>query len=175
MANKRNTRKTVESIRHKDKRANIPTEELRDLASRESYLRKRILLYRVAGKRRWFVTARKKYAYTWQRGRFDGDVEFWKQGVSESGDVKPVRNGKSQQGAARSRDQGLSQAGRRGPLPVAQTRECRELFVQERAVVVAQAAAARVVRSKYSCGFPMIETEQPAKPSTGAYLALGLR
>ena len=31
-----------------------------------------------------------------------------------------------------------------GPLPVAQTRECRELFVQERAVVVAQAAAARV-------------------------------
>ena len=64
-------------------------------ASRESYLRKRILLYRVAGKRRWFVTARKKYAYAWQRGRFDGDVEFWKQGVSESGDVKPVRNGKS--------------------------------------------------------------------------------
>ena len=62
-------------------------------ASRESYLRKRILLYRVAGKRRWFVTARKKYAYAWQRGRFDGDVEFWKQGVSESGDVKPVKNG----------------------------------------------------------------------------------
>ena len=32
-----------------------------------------------------------------------------------------------------------------------------------------------VVRSKYSCGFPMIETEQPAKPFTGAHLALGLR
>ena len=26
------------------------------------------------------------------------------------------------------------------------------------------------VRSKYSCGFPMVETEQPAKPFTGAHL-----
>ena len=34
MAKKRNARKTVESIRHKDKRANIPTEELRDFVSR---------------------------------------------------------------------------------------------------------------------------------------------
>ena len=32
-----------------------------------------------------------------------------------------------------------------------------------------------VVRSKYSCGFPMLETKQPAKPFTGAHLALGLR
>lgn len=30
------------------------------------------------------------------------------------------------------------------------------------------------VRSKYSCGFPMVETEQPAKPFTGAHLAFGL-
>ena len=63
-------------------------------ASRKSYLRKRILRYRVAGKRRWSVTARKKNAYAWQHGRFDGDVEFWKQGVSESDGVKPVKNGK---------------------------------------------------------------------------------
>ena len=62
-------------------------------ASRESYLRKRILRYRVAGKRRWSVTARKKKAYAWQHGRFDGDVEFWKQGVSESDGVEPVKNG----------------------------------------------------------------------------------
>ena len=32
-----------------------------------------------------------------------------------------------------------------------------------------------VVRSKYSYSFPMVETEQPAKPFTGAHLALGLR
>ena len=62
-------------------------------ASRKSYLPKRILRYRVAGKQRLFVTARKKKAYVWQRGRFDGDVEFWKQGVSESDGVEPVKNG----------------------------------------------------------------------------------
>ena len=61
--------------------------------SRESYLPRRTLRYRVAGKRRWNVHARKKKAYVWQRGRFEGDVEFWKQGVSESDGVKPVKNG----------------------------------------------------------------------------------
>ena len=44
MANKRNTRKTVASIRHKDKRANIPTEELRDFVSDEE-LAPRTMLY----------------------------------------------------------------------------------------------------------------------------------
>ncbi len=34
--------------------------------------------------------------------------------------------------------------------------------------------ALKLVRSKYSCGFPVVETEQPAKPFTGAHLALGL-
>ena len=35
MAKKSNTRTKVESIRHKDKRANIPTEELRDFVADE--------------------------------------------------------------------------------------------------------------------------------------------
>ncbi len=48
---------------------------------RESYLRKRIVRYRVAGKRRWFVAARNKNAYVWQ------------QGLSTPEDVKPVRRG----------------------------------------------------------------------------------
>ena len=30
------------------------------------------------------------------------------------------------------------------------------------------------VRPKYSCGFPMVETEQPAKPFTGAHLLLAV-
>ena len=38
------------------------------------------------------MTAHKKDAYVWQLGRFDGDVEFWKQGVSESDRVDPVDN-----------------------------------------------------------------------------------
>ena len=44
MAKKTNTRKKVESIRHKDKRANIPTEELRDFVADEE-LAPRTMLY----------------------------------------------------------------------------------------------------------------------------------
>ena len=44
MAKKKNTRKKVESIRHKDKRANIPTEELRDFVTDEE-LAPRTMLY----------------------------------------------------------------------------------------------------------------------------------
>ena len=40
MAKKKNTRKKVESIRHKDKRANIPTEELRDFVADEELVPK---------------------------------------------------------------------------------------------------------------------------------------
>ena len=62
-------------------------------AGRSSYLLKRYLHYRVAGKRRWGVGARTRKAYVWQQGRFEGDVEFWKHGLSEPEDVKPVKNG----------------------------------------------------------------------------------
>ncbi len=44
MAKKKNTRTKVESIRHKDKRANIPTEELRDFVADEE-LAPRTMLY----------------------------------------------------------------------------------------------------------------------------------
>lgn len=67
-------------------------EQLR--ANRESYLRKRTLHYRIEGKRRWFATARKARSYVWQHGRFDGDIEFWQKGLSDSSDVKPVKKEK---------------------------------------------------------------------------------
>ena len=43
MAKKKNTRKKVESIRHKDKRSNIPTEELRDFVADEELAPKTML------------------------------------------------------------------------------------------------------------------------------------
>src|ERR1039457_1908956 len=43
MAKKNNTRTKVESIRHKDKRANIPTEELRDFVADEELAPKTML------------------------------------------------------------------------------------------------------------------------------------
>lgn len=62
-------------------------------ANRECYLRKRILHFRIDGKRRWFLAARRTKSYVWQHGRFDGDVAFWQSGVSASAEVKPVKNG----------------------------------------------------------------------------------
>jgi hypothetical protein len=61
-------------------------------SGRESYLAKRILRYRVAGKRRWFLAARNKNAYVWQEGRFEEDVEFWQGGLADPSHVKPVKN-----------------------------------------------------------------------------------
>ena len=60
----------------------------------ESYLKKRILRYRLHGKRRWFVAARQKQAYVWQQGRFDGDIEFWQGKISQTDSVTPVKDGK---------------------------------------------------------------------------------
>src|SRR5262249_21721136 len=55
-------------------------------------LRKRYLRYRVVGKRRWSIAARRQRAYVWQQGRFDGDLEFWRSGLSQPDQVKPVRD-----------------------------------------------------------------------------------
>ena len=61
-------------------------------AGREHYLRKRYLRYRIAGKRRWFIAARRQRAYVWQHGRFDGDLDFWRSGLSQPDQVKPVKD-----------------------------------------------------------------------------------
>jgi hypothetical protein len=61
-------------------------------AGRENYLRKRTLRYRIAGKRRWFIAARRQRAYVWQHGQFDGDLDFWRSGLSQPDQVKPVKD-----------------------------------------------------------------------------------
>ena len=60
---------------------------------RESYLHKRILRYRIDGKRRWFLAARQKNAYVWQNGRFPGDIAFWRDRLNQPEDVKEVKRG----------------------------------------------------------------------------------
>ncbi len=62
---------------------------------RENYLRRRGFHFRLDGKRRWSFYCRKKHAYVWQRGRYDGDEEFWKNLLSDSNSVKSVKNGKA--------------------------------------------------------------------------------
>ncbi|MFZ2147392.1 MAG: hypothetical protein WAV28_09235 [Sedimentisphaerales bacterium] len=64
-------------------------------AERENSLRKRILFYRFAGRRRFFVAARKKTAYVWQYRRFPDDEIYWNKKIGEHIGVKPVREGKA--------------------------------------------------------------------------------
>jgi hypothetical protein len=58
---------------------------------RDSYLRKRSLRYRIQGKIRWTVLARQNLAYVWQHGRFQDDAKFWGGKLTESQEVKPVK------------------------------------------------------------------------------------
>ncbi len=51
-------------------------------AGHEGKLRSRMLMFSLGGRRRWFVGARENHAHVWQRGRFDGDITFWKNGLS---------------------------------------------------------------------------------------------
>jgi len=62
-------------------------------ANRESYLQKRILHYRIDSKKRWSSHARKDSAYVWQQGRFEGDLEFWSNCLSDTSNIKTVDNG----------------------------------------------------------------------------------
>ncbi|HET8580751.1 MAG TPA: hypothetical protein VFL31_07110 [Nitrospiraceae bacterium] len=68
----------------------------RELATgRENTLRKRTLRYLLDGKRRFFVHARQKNAYVWQRGRFADDEEFWKTRIGLHAGVQSVNDGRA--------------------------------------------------------------------------------
>ncbi len=60
----------------------------------ENNLNGRTLVYRLDGKRRFFVKARKQKAYVWQRGRFADDLSFWKKKLSSELEIEPVDDGK---------------------------------------------------------------------------------
>jgi hypothetical protein len=58
-------------------------------------VRRRSLRYRLEGKRRWTVRARSRYAYVAQRGRFEGDVDYWRAGLSQPDQVEPIADGRN--------------------------------------------------------------------------------
>ncbi len=62
---------------------------------REASLKKRILFYRLDGARRWFVQAGRAHAYVWQYGRFDDDLEFWRERLSVPDSLRRLAQGKS--------------------------------------------------------------------------------
>jgi hypothetical protein len=63
-------------------------------AGREAKAYKRILYYRLNGKRTWSLRANREDAYAWQYARFDHDKEFWQQRLSEPERVQPVKDGR---------------------------------------------------------------------------------
>lgn len=63
-------------------------------AGRENRLGKRILYYRVNGRRRFFVVARKKTAYIWQYRRFADDETYWSERIGEHIKIEPVNDGR---------------------------------------------------------------------------------
>jgi hypothetical protein len=58
-----------------------------------SRLRRRVLNFEVDGKRRFVMQGRTQHAYVWQRGRFDGDVEFWRSRLGSTCRLDPVADG----------------------------------------------------------------------------------
>jgi hypothetical protein len=63
----------------------------------EKSLSSRELIYRLDGKRRFYVGARtrEQRAYVWQKGRFADDISFWKTRLDTPLEIEPVQDNKS--------------------------------------------------------------------------------
>jgi len=59
----------------------------------EARLPRRQVIYRMDGKRRFWLGCRKTYAFVWQEGRFHDDINYWKKVLSEPKHIHEV-NGK---------------------------------------------------------------------------------
>lgn len=64
-------------------------------SKQESNLGKRLLCYRLDGKRRFFVSAKTDRAYCWQEGRFDNDIDFWSKRLAAPASIAPVKDATS--------------------------------------------------------------------------------
>lgn len=64
----------------------------RGLESRPRY---REIIYRTSDKRRFWVSARSKYAYVRQRGRFRKDVTYWQSRLSQAASIGETHDGRS--------------------------------------------------------------------------------
>jgi hypothetical protein len=60
-----------------------------------SRLPRRMLLFDSNGKRRFWMSARGKHAYVWQRGRFDSDETFWRERLGDTCRIDPVADGRA--------------------------------------------------------------------------------
>jgi hypothetical protein len=61
----------------------------------ESRLPYREIIYRMGGKRRFWLICRRKHAYVWQWGRFEADDTYWQKVLSEPNHVQQVSGKKA--------------------------------------------------------------------------------
>jgi hypothetical protein len=54
-----------------------------------------MLLFNIGGKNRYWMSARTKHAYVWQRGRFEGDIQFWRERLGAEARIDPVADGRA--------------------------------------------------------------------------------
>lgn len=64
-------------------------------AQAENRLRYRSLIYRCQGRRVLFVDARQKHAHVWQAGRFDTDVDVWREILGGEQAAKEAKGGRA--------------------------------------------------------------------------------
>jgi hypothetical protein len=64
---------------------------------RAAYPQRRVLVWRQRNDRRFWVRARNQFAYGFQLGRFEGDLEFWRAtlGADAVSDIAVVQNGRT--------------------------------------------------------------------------------
>ena len=60
----------------------------------EDRLSQRQIIYRVRGKRRFYLNCKINFGNVWQEGRFKGDMAYWKGKVSAPDDVEPKARGR---------------------------------------------------------------------------------
>lgn len=79
----------------------VTNQEVVDFFRREldakqwNYLQRRTLKYRVNGDHRLTLRARNKFAYGIQYGRFNGDIELWRNGLEKAETVEELNQGVS--------------------------------------------------------------------------------
>ncbi len=77
----------LEAVENVAERNFVRAELARHQESRLSY---RQVIYRMGGKRRFYLGCRKKYAYVLQWGRFEEDEAYWRKALSEPEQVQKI-------------------------------------------------------------------------------------
>jgi hypothetical protein len=61
----------------------------------QNRLRRRALVFNIGSRNRFVMHARRMHAYVWQRGRFEDDIQFWRDRLGQKARIDPVADGRA--------------------------------------------------------------------------------